>query len=77
MKLTAAITIAAITLAACTDAELISTAKGQCDTIGYAVGSPEYTQCVERGFRGTRQAQDEAIAATVASTAVWAIFNAF
>ena len=63
-------------LAACTDAELIQTAHGQCDQIGYPKGSPQYTECVERGFRGTKSAQDAAIAATTSAVLTAAIFNA-
>ena len=63
-------------LAACTDAEMIQTAHGQCNQIGYPKGSPQYTECVERGFRGTKSAQDAAIAATTSAVLTAAIFNA-
>jgi len=69
--------IGAATLAACTDAEMIQQAHGQCDQIGYAKGSAEYTQCVERGFRGTKAAQDAAIAGTGAALTTAAILSAF
>lgn len=69
--------IAAASLASCTDAEMIQQAHGQCDQIGYAKDSPQYTECVERGFRGTKAAQDAAIAGTGAALTTAAILSAF
>ena len=69
--------IAALTITACTDAEMIQQAHGQCDQIGYAKDSPQYTECVERGFRGTKTAQDAAIAGTGAALTTAAILSAF
>ena len=68
--------IAALSLVACTDVEMIQQAHGQCDQIGYPKGSPQYTECVERGFRGTKSAQDAAVAATTSAVLTAAIFNA-
>ena len=73
MKHIIAITTAII-LGACTDAELIDISQGQCDQIGYAPGTAEHTQCVERGFRGTKAAQDEAISNAIIGTALMAAF---
>lgn len=76
MKLSiAAITMAAA-LGACTDAEMIQQAHGQCDQIGYPKGSPQYTECVERGFRGTKSAQDTAVAATTSAVLTAAVISA-
>ncbi len=76
MKRTITAIALALTAAACTDAEMIDMAHGQCDKIGYAKGSPEYTQCVERGFRGTKAAQDGAIAGTAGAVIAGAIIGA-
>jgi hypothetical protein len=75
-KTIAAIALVALTTA-CTDAEMIQTAHSQCDQIGYPKDSPQYTECVERGFRGTKTAQDAAIAATASAALTGAILSAF
>tara|TARA_R110002020_G_scaffold304341_1_gene520085 strand:- start:225 stop:458 length:234 start_codon:yes stop_codon:yes gene_type:complete len=76
MKKTIAI-LAVLAMTACTDAEMIQTAHNQCDQIGYPEGSPEYTECVERGFRGTKTAQDAAIAGTASAVLTGAILASF
>lgn len=65
MKKTIAIIAASLSISACSDAELVQISKGQCDQIGYAPDSLEYKQCVERGFRGSKEAQDNAIAGSI------------
>lgn len=66
-------TLAAILLfSACTQTEMVAAAKGECDLIGYPAGSPEYTACVERGYRGTKQMQDQ----IAADLTWWAILEA-
>lgn len=77
MKRTITALALATMAAACTDAEMIQQAHGQCDQIGYAKGSPQYTGCVERGFRGTKAAQDAALAGTGAALTTAAILSAF
>jgi len=76
MKLAAAAIITAVILSACTDADMIAASHGQCDQIGYKPGTQQYTECVERGFRGTKAAQDQAIADTASTAVVLGILNA-
>ena len=76
MKKTIAAITLALTAAACTDAEMIQQAHSQCEEIGYAKGSQQYTECVERGFRGTKAAQDAAIAGTAAGILTGGILSA-
>lgn len=61
-----------LALGACTPVELVSAAKGECDLIGYAAGTPEHTACVERGYRDASAAQEQ----IATELAWWAILEA-
>ena len=61
-----------LTLTACTTAEMVGMAQNECAQIGYAPGTPEHTQCTERGYRNIDAQQDAAIS----GLAWWAVLEA-
>lgn len=64
--------IAAATLSACSTSEMVAMAQNECSQIGYAPGSAQYVECVERGYRGTKASQE----ATISTLALWAAIEA-
>ena len=69
MTRTIFILAAAASLAACVPStEMIDNQRNACAQIGYAVGSPEFLACVERGVASGQAAQN-ATSAAIASTA--------
>lgn len=73
-KLSIALVLAG--LSACTTEQMVAQAKDECSQIGYPVGSPEYTECTERGFRGKAATQDAAAAATTSAVMTGILLNA-
>jgi formiminotetrahydrofolate cyclodeaminase len=56
---------------ACTTTEMVTVAASECDSIGYAKGTPEHTACTERGFRQKDALQDQ----IVKDAAWWAVLE--
>jgi len=65
---------ATLALAACSTQERVGMAQNECGQIGYAVGSPEYVTCVERGYRITTSQQDAAVGAIATAALLEAFF---
>lgn len=77
MKRLIPILISAVAVSGCaSDAQMADRAHIQCKRIGYDPSTPEYTACVERGFRGTQQTQEAAVAATSSAIATAIIIDA-
>jgi hypothetical protein len=66
-------TLALATLAACSTEQMVAQAQGECEQMGYAVGTTEHANCTERGFR-QREAQAAAVTGTITAGAILSAF---
>ena len=74
--LLAALISSATIIAGCTATpQMVEAQKGKCTQIGYAVGSPAYLACVERGVQMGEAGQNAAAASAASATVALGVAN--